>query len=156
MAVSINQKIKQLRQVRLSIAANRKEAVTKLVADMATLLKRRIQTKGADFEGNQYPAYSTPYAKLRNKSTSRGGLGVQSNFVDFTVTGRMMASIQPQVTESDDRATTVVLKPGDAENQTKLNGQFRKRGNILTPSQSEIDLLNRLNQERITKELNKL
>jgi hypothetical protein len=66
--------------------------------------------------------------------------------VDFTVTGRMLGSIRPFVLRQLEGTTEVVIKASNQTEQDKLNWQKTKpfgkpRGNILIPTQKEIEFL---------------
>ena len=102
--------------------------------DTLALTKRRVQGSGLNSEGAFFAPYSTLYAAQRIKD------GYQSNYVDFTRTGRLWNSINPFVYRDEQYRTVIVVRPRDNENQDKLNKQaaLKNRGNILTPSSDEL------------------
>ena len=114
------------------------------------ILKDRIQREGKNSDGAQFMPYTTPYKKKREKG------GYQTGYVDFTVTGRMWANITPQAEIPSPGVAEVVIKARDQENQDKLNGQFKKRGNILTATEEEIDFINQREQAEFNKIISKL
>lgn len=132
-------------RMRQDLTNNRQKDAALIAADLTALVKIRIQSTGKNFEEQQFEDYTTPYAKKRKKR------GLQTQRVDFTDTGRMWASVQPRVTAHNDRTTQITVKAGDDENQTKLNGQFRKRGNILLPTEKELQRIQALNKRRVIR-----
>lgn len=128
---------------------NREKETLKILLDTTALIKLRIQNKGEDSEGNLFPDYTTPYKKVRQKKS------LQIEKVDFTDTGRMFANIRPVLVRKDEDRIVYELKAGNALNQAKLDGQFKKRGNILAPSDSEIAQVQRLNRQRIINVVNR-
>lgn len=109
--------------------------------------KLRIQTQGQDFEGADFAPYTPRYAESRAKA------GYQVEYVDFTRTGRLMANTLPEVIEQTDTDATIEVTARDPENQNKLRGAVRKRGNIVQWSQREIALALEANRERLRKYL---
>ena len=116
------------------LAATQAEDALLTSLDLLALWKRRIQTTGQTSTGAPFAAYSTAYAKYRAKK------GLQTSFFDFTVTGRGMASIRPEILSQRVGEVIIRIKASNPGDQVKLDGQEYKRGNILTPSQAEINL----------------
>lgn len=125
----------------------RPKEVLRIASDLIAQVELRIQTSGTNFSGGRFIDYTPDYAKKRQNE------GYQVGYVDFTVTGALWASMLPRVTKQGETLVEIEVKPSTADNQTKLNGQFRKRGNILLPSQSEIDNTKDANLQRIKKAL---
>jgi hypothetical protein len=65
--------------------------------------------------------------------------------------GQAFANIRPQVTEDTDTSTTVTVSGTNQDTIDKLAGQVKKRGNILTPSDEELDIAREANRRRIQK-----
>jgi len=137
--------IERLRQIKADIINNREADATRIALDQVALIKLRIQTRGESYSGAKFEPYVPPYAKQRVKG------GYQAGYVDFTRTGRFWANIRPRVESSTVFSTTIVIE--GAEDRAKLiaKGAERKRGNILRPSASEIELARKANRERIQK-----
>jgi hypothetical protein len=94
-----------------------------------------------------------PYTK-QYAEKGRKKLGYQSEYVDFTRRGRMWANVKAKVTTTTNDTVTVVIKADLANEQLKLNGQARKRGNILTPSKYELQIAQLADKERRIKIIN--
>ena len=133
-------------------AAERVQLVLGLSTDLVALIRLRIQRSGLNSLGVPFTPYSDQYAKRREKK------GLQSRIVDFTDTGRMLGSLQPFVLRQLEGTTEVVIKASNETQQRKLNFQIDKpkrgpRGNILLPTQREIDFLSTKYFEAIQKYL---
>lgn len=127
------------------LAANRDRECLQISTEFKALIQLRIQTRGDNYQALPFSPYTPGHSNRRAK------LGYQTEYVDFTMTGRLWANVIPQIESSTAQQTTVEIKARSPENQIKLQGAVRKRGNILLPAQDEIDLLLRLNTERIRK-----
>lgn len=138
--------IQQLKKAREEIRQNRPAESLKMALDVLALMKLRIQGKGEDFEGNPFVGYNPIYAKY-----GRERQGYQSGYVDFTRKGRMWANISPSIIENTVTRTVVETGARDQENQKKLAGQVKKRGNILTPSDSERNMVAAANAARVRR-----
>jgi hypothetical protein len=137
--------IDRIRKIKSDLISNRETDALKIAFDTTALIKLRIQSKGENADGAQFTPYTPDYKKEREKK------GYQVGFVDFTRTGRMFASIGPEVTASDVFTATVEIKGRDEKTRAMLRGHAGKRGNILRPSKAEIELVKRANRERILK-----
>jgi len=114
---------------------------------LATLIKLRIQETGRNADGAAFAPYVPSYAKRRAK------LGFQTQYVDFTRSGRLMANIRAYVANSNDTSTTIHITAREDDNQLKLLGALRKRGNILRPNDAEQNTAQLLNADRLRKYL---
>jgi len=130
-----------------ALKANRTQEVKRIAEDLSALIKLRIQSDGEDYTGQPFAPYVPSYAKKRQDG------GYQTSYVDFTVTGRLMANVQPYVLEETDSKTVVEITARNEEDQLKLRGARGKRGNILTPSNDELQMVADANRERIRKYL---
>ena len=139
--------IARTRQQLAMLNANRPAETLKLALDLKALVQLRIQTSGRSASGSRFAPYTPAY------SLTRKNKGRQAGYVDFTDTGRMWNSIRPQVINSDETTTTIMVRASNGGDQAKLDGQARKRGNILTPSQDEINIAIQANNERVRKYL---
>lgn len=146
--MTIREYISRLKQSRANIAKERNNDALKIALDATTLVKLRIQQRGENADGQQYEGYTPDYGKLGRKEQ-----GYQADYVDFTRTGRMWANTLPKITAEKDNSITVEIRARDAENEAKQQGQFKKRGNILELSESEVAILQETNKQRIIKRL---
>lgn len=122
------------------------EDALKAGLDAAALIKSRVQQDGQDSDNQAYEAYTPDYSRSRAKA------GYQVAQVDFTRTGKMWASFRPAIVSETDTSVSVELGFGNAEDQTKANGQTRKRGNIAAISAEEEQIiLNGFVQRRVNK-----
>lgn len=129
------------------LKANRSREVLTIAQDLTALIKLRIQSEGEDFQGQPFSPYTADYAKRRRKG------GYQTDYVDFTVTGALMADIQPEVIAEDENSTVVEITARDPDDQLKLRGARGKRGNILIASSEELKMVRAAQIERIRKYL---
>lgn len=127
------------------LAANRDRECLQISTEFKALIQLRVQTRGDNYQDQPFSPYTPGH------SNRRARLGYQTDYVDFTMPGRLWANIIPQVESSTAQQTTVEITARSQENQAKLQGAARKRGNILLPSRDEIALPVRLNTERIRK-----
>jgi len=135
--------VKKLRETKTQRAVG-------VVNDVLAQVKRRIQTTGVNFEGNQYKGYSKIY-KIERKDD-----GYQVRYFDMTRTGRLWNSINP-VVERDGRFNTIaVLKARDKNNDEKLRGNLAIRPNILRPSKTELAFAVKVWRDRALKQLNEI
>lgn len=118
--------------------------------DLIGLLKLRL-AKGQNAQGGRFTDYSDIYAKERREA------GLQTQFKDFNVSGRLYASIQPEViSESNNRIETAITAKGQ-DNQLKIRGARHYRGDeVLEISADEIATVTRLHAGRINDKLNQL
>jgi hypothetical protein len=127
------------------MSANRDRDALNIALEIKALVQLRIQTRGYNFEETPFVPYTKAYAKRREDE------GYQTEYVDFTRTGRLWANVRPEVAQSTPTVTTVEITARDEGNQAKLRGAVRKRGNILLISDPEADILTRLNQQRVNR-----
>lgn len=101
--------------------------------DMIGFIKLRLAEGGGNADGGQFTDYSTVYGKVRQAK------GLQVNFKDFNVSGRLYASIRPNVKSATFGRVEIDIVPSGADNELKVAGQFKREGgNILYPSPQEI------------------
>jgi hypothetical protein len=114
--------------------------------DVIALVKLRLAS-GENKDGGRFSDYSTLYAQKRANS------GLQTEFKDFNVSGRLYASILPEAVEREQPGETqvdIIVKGEDNEN--KVAGQFKRDGNIIEPSESEIsDTVDAWSKRRINR-----
>jgi hypothetical protein len=122
--------------------------------DLLALVKLRTQSTGIDSDGVLYSPYTPKYS-----ISGRKNKGYQYFYVDFTRTGRMWNSILGRIESTTNNSVNIVVKASFAKEQEKLNtqsfwGDPKRRGNILTPSKSEIALAGINGKIRAAKILN--
>ena len=137
----------QLRQ----LEQNRPAECLRIALDLLALVRLRIQTTGTDYTGKRFAPYDPSYAVY-----GRQARGYQSNFVDFTRTGQLWASIRPEIIEATPERVVVEIKSRTSDKQQILDSQAGRprrdpRGNILIPSEGERAQLNAWNTARIAK-----
>lgn len=130
-----------------AMRANRPQDVLRITFDLIGQIRLRVQSSGEDFRGRPFDPYTPDYAKQRAKA------GYQVGYVDLTRTGRLWASVRPEVIQSTQESTTVEVAPRGQDNVDKARGQVRKRGNIILPSDEELNIAAQANRERIRKYL---
>jgi deoxyadenosine/deoxycytidine kinase len=132
-----------LKNVALEIRKTKARRGLAVALRVLALVKDRIQRTGENSEGQQFEDYVTAYSQRRKKD------GYQVAYVDFTRTGRLWNKITPQVIKEDDKSVNVEVRARDQRNQDKLDGQFRKRGNILLPNEEEEAFATELSRNQI-------
>lgn len=142
---SIRDLINRLKAAKAEIIANREADALRIGFDQAALVKLRIQSRGENAAGAKFEPYTPAYAKQRQ------GKGYQVEFVDFTRTGRLMASISPRIESSSVFSATVVIGPDNPESEKIIQGLSNKRGDILAPSEQELQIIREANRRRILK-----
>lgn len=139
--------IRNLRARLEALEAARPAETLRITLDLVALVKLRVQTRGENFRETPFAPYTSGYARQRAKA------GYQVGYVDFTRTGRLWASVRPEVVKNEPGRTLIQVTARTADDQDKLRGARRKRGNILLPSEKEIEIARRSNRERIRKHL---
>lgn len=124
------------------LAATQGEDALIVSLDFIGLVKLRIQTEGRDKDNAAFPKYVPAYKKVRQKR------GLQTEYFDFTDTGRAWASVQPKIIGQVVGRVTVRVKPNGKDNELKAAGQFKKRGNFLLPTKEEIQIVTTGYKER--------
>jgi hypothetical protein len=143
--MTIDEFKERLQQAQAELIANASADCFVIAAQIKALVAFRVQSRGYSFEERPFSAYTKPYAKQRAKQ------GYQVNYVDFTKTGKLWNNVQPFVEESNEQFTRVVITARNAEDQRKLQGAVKKRGNILKLSDNELTLLRQLAAQRVRK-----
>jgi len=136
----------KIRQNLADLRANRERELQIIGADFSALIKLRIQGSGENYLNTKFNPYTPGYAKQRTKK------GFQTSYVDFTRTGRMWTSVYPDI-QGNSAVMTVVISAHGQDNIDKVEGAVKKRGDILRPSQEELDLAEQANNARVQKYL---
>lgn len=106
----------------------------KIGVSLAGQVKLRVSEFGTNAAGAAFAPYTPEYSKRRAK------LGFQVQYVDFVRSGALMRDINAYVLDETAGSVTISITARRGENQDKLAGAIKKRGNILTPSKDELDL----------------
>ena len=137
---------RRIQKAQRELEEQRKPFVLRMLLDTIAIIKQRVQTSGTNSQGKPFAPYNPIYA-IRGRQEK----GFQSSFVDFTRSGRLWASIIPKIVDEKDGTTTGEIGARDRENQDKVNGAFKKRGNILRPTKAEIDIIQKANNLRVQR-----
>lgn len=100
--------------------------------DLIALVKLRLAEEGKRADGSSFSDYNPIYAGRREDK------GLQVDRKDFNFTGRLYASIQPEVGVNAAGTVEVFIAPKGKDNEAKVAGQIKRDGNILQPSETEI------------------
>lgn len=84
--------------------------------DLKDAVRDRVQNSGTDRRGQPFAPYVPGYARQRQKA------GAQFRKVDYTRSGRLWASITPEIESSNEREIVISIGPRTRENQVKLLG----------------------------------
>jgi len=114
--------------------ANRAGELLRIGVSLAGQVKLRISEEGRNAAGQPFPDYVPSYKK------TRASLGFQVEYVDFTRSGALFRDVNAFLLSDDGRRSVVSITAKRNENQDKLRGAVRKRGNILVPSEDELAL----------------
>ena len=136
-------------QIRRNVQAlrdNRERELEIIGADLSALIKLRIQGSGENYQGAKFSPYSPGYAAQRTKA------GFQIGHVDFTRSGRLWASVYPDV-DGNGAKYTIVISAHGVDNIEKVTKAEKKRGNILRLSADELNLAAQANEARVRKYL---
>lgn len=109
------------------------EDALKAALNLAAAMKSRVQQEGLNSNEQKFEGYTPDYAERRKKA------GYQVEQFDFTRTNQTMASVGPVVVASSATEVVVEIRSSTAEGQNRINGAFKKRGNIIANTQEEID-----------------
>jgi hypothetical protein len=106
-----------------------------LAADALVLIRKRVQEKGLNANGQLYEQYSWPYAKRKWKA------GKYKGFVDFKFTNRMWSDVQIVSSQADHEDGVAVISALKDEEKEKLGWNTDKKGDILALSKSETETI---------------
>jgi hypothetical protein len=144
MSNSIKDLINAVKKGTQAMIDNRQTDALRIAFDQLALIKLRVQSRGERPDGSAYtPPYSVAYKKERTRA------GFQTDYIDFTRTGRMFADVRPNVVDSNLISTTVEIKASLPNEQKKLEVNTTRRGAIIESSPDEIKLVRDANIQRI-------
>lgn len=122
---------KNLRDRMAQWQANRAGELLRIGVSLAGQVKLRISEEGRNAQGQDFPDYVPSYKARRAR------LGFQVEYVDFTRSGALFRDVNAYLVEDNGTRSTISITARRGENQDKLRGAVRKRGNILVPSEAE-------------------
>jgi len=128
---SISEFNKNFKRMMEEMAAQQAADALQVSLDLAALVKLRIQESGQDASGVPFATYTTPYEKVRSNR------GRQIEHFDFLFTGEAWRSFTPQVT-AQSLGVVEMEVAFRGKNRAKAEGQYKKRGNFVTPTDEEI------------------
>lgn len=122
------------------IGPNLEREALAIANDLRNLVRDRVQTRGFGPDGRAFAPYVPSYARSRSRD------GYQVRKVDYTRTGRLWASIIPEVESKDRTGITIAIGPRSADNRVKLLGKGTlsprkdgtRRGLPTLPSETEL------------------
>ncbi len=143
--------------------------------DIMALVDTRLTETGKDASGTDFVAYTPRYRDFKSGVTSRKSaagkakrrakadkatavspVGRFTGFVNFNLTGQMLASTQTGLkninTKSKEFSGTtaiVIIGPLDEETRKKVEGNSKKRPGFLNPSKAEVERIEKIRQGRI-------
>lgn len=142
----------RLQKARDAIVEDRPRETLRISLNLLDAVRGRIQGGGINSAQMPFPPYSKGYAKSRKRA------GYQVTYVDFTRTGRLWANVRPFIVEQAETFVIVEISARNPDLQDILNWQATKpkddpRGNILLPTQKELNFVELAHLERIQKHL---
>lgn len=177
--MNVKEYTQRLNLVRQELKATRPETSLVIAKDILALQKRRIINKGEDEKGQQIGKYSeavVPASFYKNKEKRVGNAveklikehgwwasykdwrevnNLGTAFKNFSFTGHMWASVYPAIVEQSEESVTVGLAASTDNATKKLQYVIANHPNILNLSESEKDLLQRAQTNRIMNILKK-
>ena len=114
--------------------SDRESIALRISKDLKAQVQLRIQTGGLNNQGRPFESYVPSYQKTRKKK------GFQPFYFDMTRSGEYWADVKEEIVNSTPNEVTVQIGPTRQNNIDKALGQVEKRGNILLPSDDELEL----------------
>jgi hypothetical protein len=142
--------LKRYKTLTKILVDQRADESLRIATDLTTLVKARVQGDSLDYLGQPFAGYNPIYAEYGRRRN-----GYQAERVDFNRTGRLWTSVRPVVVSDSLYRTEIEITSTNPEDNTKLQGQFSKgrppRGNILRPSEKEIEVVRISHRTRIER-----
>lgn len=126
---------------------DRENIALRIAKDLKAQVQLRVQTSGLNSEGRPFEPYVPRYKAQRKKK------GFQPFYFDMTRSGEYWADVKEEVVNSNPNEVTIQIGPTRQNNINKALGQVKKRGNILIPSDEELELAFEAWVESITNRL---
>lgn len=96
--------------------AEMERRLLRVASDLKDAVRDRVQTSGNNRQNRPFAPYTDLYAKQRQKK------GFQIRKVDYTRSGRLWASITPELVSNDGQTIVIEIGPKGRENKVKLLG----------------------------------
>ena len=117
--------------------------------ELTALIRRRVQNEKVNSEGDIFGFYSPAWAKVREDNN------LPTEAKDFTFTGEMWRDTGVLAADNTNASTTVVIG-GQTQRAIELLAFNSERdGNLLAPSDEEIQFVTDAHEERVFTILNK-
>lgn len=143
--LTIEQYLERLDRVIRDLERQRPQEAQKIANDTLALVKRRVINTGQAADGTQFSPYSPQYAELRE---SRGR---PTSYKNFSFVGTMWKETIPVVRETRPGVSIIEISASGNLSKDKIRWNSTREGKAITDlSQDEQELLNELNQERLT------
>lgn len=146
--MAFESEIERIRQIKADFIDSQGQDLLAAGFDLSALIKLRVQGSGQNFQGGQLPYY-TPFTVKDRKAK-----GYQVGYVDYTQTGQLWASVAPRLVSAGDGKASVVIESRNERGKQILDSAEPKRGNLLQPSQEELQTVQAAYQERRLQRLN--
>ena len=137
----------RIRQNLADLRTNRERELQIIGADLSALIKIRVQGSGENYLNTPFSPYTPGYAKFRQKT------GRQTTRKVYDYTGRFWTSVYAEIDKDGNTTYTIIITAHGQDNIDKALGAQKKDGNILRPSQEELDLAEEANNLRVQKYL---
>lgn len=141
---NIREYINELKARKERFLQERANTRLQIVVDLKAVIALRIQTTGKNYDDEDFEAYTPKYQAQKELEFENARAGI----VDFTRTGALWRNIKATIKEEGD-IITVTLEADNDTDRAKLASFIKKWGNILRPSQEEIDIVRQANLELI-------
>jgi len=135
--------INYLKRLSTILPANRKKEGLRIANEVAQKVQVRIQSSGRSHTGAPFPGYSPEYKKEKSEK------GLQVRYFDFTDTGFAWQNIGAEFVKDEQGQAVIEIKAKNADAERKLQGQLKKRGNILRINADEKRFFREENRKRI-------
>lgn len=175
MAFNVEQYKQRILEFIKELSKTRRDDTLLISKELLALIRLRVQNKGEKFNGSLFGRYSQAvvpnwYFDKRHNSTGaknrlkkkgyfvsyvdfRQANNLQTNYVDLTVSGKMWREAGA-VVRSDTESRTVIQIGGTTNYSDRvIDYNSQRYGNILLPSDKEIDMVEKANFERVLKRL---
>lgn len=160
------------------IEGNREEESVVIAGDVMAQIRNRVQERKVDADGSPFGQYSQAlvpqwffYGKSNNQTAEadlRAGdwfvsyaefrdlNGLSSDDIDFTFSGDLFKTTGVVTVENENDSTTVVLGGQNARSEQILEWQEPRYGNIIEPSEQEIEFAFDAHRERVFNTINRI
>lgn len=142
--MGLKERANEIQRLVAEVQAEQADEALQIGFDLLGLIKARVQQNGLNAEGNQFSDYSPAYARR-----GRAELGYQTNYKDFTRTGKLLAEANAQVEGQSGATVQVSIGPTGQLNIDKTAGALKQGDEIFRTSQAERDLVMRAYAQRI-------